>query len=387
MGLYPDKDQFEGPNGNESTDNAFDVSVAAGASTTVHGRLSFIGDMDTYKVTAGATQRLHYKLSYSAASDDHQFAAVPTLNPKTLTVFTVDKTPNCFTQCPYPDARSKSYVDDWCRRGQRQEDAKISNFANFEGELLLTAGMTYYFQYGFTGGNGADDVTYDLQLDGLAGDVQHGDSNPTVVNMDTSEGTTTFGWGYGAVNLDSTTGSGKLPRSILDYDAEIPREVFQFNFTPDGVDHAFQLQWTIDKSSTGVRAYDVGVAFTFCGDAGCATKVYVPKGGGIFGYTDGTTNPWYLGEFDAGYEGMQKEFDLNQASGQFKIRDTMCVCLDKAYNTGKFYVAVIPYGRTTYADSTTHLQFKLGPYPIHAVNDQGTAFDCPSPCGWVGWYK
>jgi hypothetical protein len=391
-GLYPDQDPSEPTGGNESTSSATPLNLTPGNSSTVHGRLSFIGDLDTYSVTAGAAAvRLHYKLTNPGAKDG-QFPAIPTISTRFINVINVDKTPNCRSQCPYPDQRSQSYVDEYCSRGQclrqgRVEDNQISNYGNFEGEVLVPAGMTYYVVYGYTGGNGADDQTYDLQFDMFAGDAQHTAANPIHVNLDSgAEGAMAFGWGYGGVNLGSSTGSGTLPRSVLDYDAEIPTEVFQYDFTGSATDKAFQLKWTIDKSSDGKRAYDLAFRFTFCGDAGCTTKVMVPAGGASFVYSDGTTNPWYLGKVDGSFAGMQKQFDLDQANGVFSARSAMCLCLDAAYNTGKFTVEVVPYGRTTYAESNAHLQLKLGAYPSQAQDDSGKSFTCPGPCGWVAGY-
>jgi hypothetical protein len=66
----------------------------------------------------------------------------------------------------------------------------------------------------------------------------------------------------------------------------------------------------------------------------------------------------------------------------------MCTCLDAAHlAAGKFKVAVEainPHHRRGPRPSTSSSACR--PIPFTAVNDSGTSFQCPTPCGWVGSY-
>ncbi|MBI5543476.1 MAG: hypothetical protein HY901_06275 [Deltaproteobacteria bacterium] len=426
VALFPDLDTNEGATGNDGSDTAKPTGLTPGQSATYTGRFAYVGDYDVYAVTAGAANsRLHYRFSYPTGTGAAaaQFPAIPTLAPKELTVFTVDKSAQCSTTC----AGDPSFVGPWCTgKGQclkqrRLEDATISALGNFEGTVYLPAGSgTWYVQVGFSGAEGADDQPYQLALDVRPGQEPHGESNPIVVNLDNpgAEGTTVLGWGHGGINRGAPNGLQALPRSPMDYDAETQREWFEFRFTPavraipegdggtkDVADHrALRLQWSIGAAAgqvAGQRSHDVVLHFIFCKDAACTERQGVPGNnlGEYLGYSSGQTDPWYLGANDAGLAGMQKSFDFNQDTGTFKARDALCNCVDgyqgnvpeeeafKSYaGSGVFKVVVEAIGRTSYADSTTRLQLALGSYPIHATDDAGKEFDCPVPCRWVNWY-
>ena len=131
----------------------------------------------------------------------------------------------------------------------------------------------------------------------------------------------------------------KLSRGTLDYDAEVDEVWFEYHFNGTG-DQSLGVAWTIAPAP---RSYDVGLHFVFCADAACTKKVEVPGSDPqqLFGYVGDTYNPWYYGETDGGYAGMQKGFDsFDQNVGLVKVSDVMCLCIDSAYATGKFLVGV-----------------------------------------------
>jgi hypothetical protein len=211
-----------------------------------------------------------------------------------------------------------------------------------------------------------------------------------------SDATGVVGWGHGMLGPGADNQLGRVARGLLDYDADFAHEWFQFNFTPGAADQALTLSWTVSPGASmhaGQRSYDLGLHFIFCVDAGCTQKVDVPGKDvqQVFGYDGSPYNPWYYGQAafaDAGLPGMQKAFDpFNSSTGVFKLADVQCSCMDKAYaGSGKFFVVVEPINRTSYDDSPIKLSFSLHPYPPHVTDDSGRAFDCPVPCGWLGFY-
>ncbi|HEY3451700.1 MAG TPA: hypothetical protein VGK67_35410 [Myxococcales bacterium] len=389
VGLFPDLDTNEGATGNDSPETATDVGLSTGGSKVLEGRLSYTGDWDTYKVDVAGDARVYYKLEYTKAAG--QFPAVPTLVPKQLTVFTVDKSAACASNC----GGDPSYTVPWCNKKQclhqeRMDDSKIADYANYEGQLLMAAGTgPYYLQLSYTGAEGGDDIPYKLTVAVKPATAPSSLQNPRVVNLP-GEGATAISWGWGAFGSGVPNDLPELPRSVLDYDKEHQVEFLEFHFVPPSpaVDQAFQLKWKIDPPAgkSAGRAYDVAMQLGLCADAGCAAAVPMPKSG-YLGYASGQTNPWYVGKTDAGLPGMQEAYKFDRGTGTFEARSAMCTCLDAAHvSSGKIKVAVEAINRTSYDDSTIHLQFGLSSYPFTAVNDSGASFQCPAPCGWVGSY-
>lgn len=387
IGLFPDKDANEGAAGNDSPDTATSVGLAPGGSKDFEGRLSYTGDYDTYKIDVAGDARVYYKLNYT--KDAGQFPAVPTLVPKQLTVFTVDKSASCASKC----GGDMSYTVPWCNKSQclhqeRMDDAKIADYANYEGQLIMPSGTgPYYIQLGYTGAEGGDDIPYKLTIAVKSALAPSTQANPRVVNLP-GEGQTAITWGWGAFGSGVPNSLPELPRSVLDYDKEHQVEFLEFRFPASAADQAFALKWKIDPpagKSSG-RAYDIAMQMAFCKDAACSAVDPMPENGAI-GYISGQTNPWYVDRSDAGLPGMQAAYQFDSGSGTFEARSAMCTCIDAAHlAAGKFKVAVEAINRTTYDDSTIHFQFALSSYPFTAVNDSGTAFQCPTPCGWVGSY-
>lgn len=397
VGLFPDQDTNEGSTGNDSSDTATPTGLSAGASKVFAGRLSYTGDNDIYAISAsGSPTRLYYRLDYTRNAG--QFPAVPTLVPKQMTVFQVDKSAECVSKC----GGDPVYTVPWCQRGQcvhnvRTEDSKISDYGNFEGQLFMPANSgTWYVQLGYTGAEGGDDIPYNLTLEVKPGQAPTTAASPHVVNLP-SEGTTVIGWGWGGMGSGVPNPLPELPRNFAgDYDKAHQVEYFEFHFSPPTqplppeppIDQSFKLQWKIDPpgGSGQGRAYDIAFKMTFCKDAGCTQKTPMP-GGGYLGYSGGETNPWYVGTTDAGLPGMQRSYTFDSGTGTFSQKPAMCTCVDSAHlASGVFRVQLEAINRTSYEDSTIHLQFGLSSYPVSATNDEGTTFTCPSPCGWVGSY-
>ncbi|MGC4121474.1 MAG: hypothetical protein QM765_44245 [Myxococcales bacterium] len=385
VGLFPDQDANEGLTGNDTPETATNVGLAVGSTKVLDGRLSYTGDYDTYKVDVAGDARLYYKLEYT--TNPGQFAAVPTLVPKQLTVFTVDSSAACASNC----GGDMSYTVPWCNKKQclhqeRMDDSKIADYANYEGQLLMKAGTgPYYIQFSYTGAEGGDDIPYKLTVTIKPAVAPTTQATPKVVNLP-GEGITTINWGWGAHGSGVPNALPELPRSPLDYDKDHQVEYLEFRFAPSAADQAFALKWKIDPPAgkSAGRAYDIALQLGFCKDAACSALDPMPEDG-YLGYVSGETNPWYVGKTDAGLAGMQGAYKFDQGTGTFETRSAMCTCLDAAHlAAGKFMVAVEAINRTTYDDSNIHLQFGLSSYPFTAVNDTGTSFQCPAPCGWVG---
>ncbi len=393
--VYADQDPNEGTGGNDTEATATATGLATGQSKTVSGRLSYVGDKDIFSVTAptGAAARLHYKLTYKTAAG--QFTPVPTTSVHQVLVYTTATPVECNANCK----GQKEYVAAYCGQGQclkqqRLDDVAIDNFANFEGQLFVpgNSGNTYV-QVSFVGGDGADDLTYDLALSLKApGSDPHPESNAQVVNLP-ADGTTVLSWGYGQKGPTIPNGSPRLQRSVQDYDAEFDRQWFEFRFPAASADQTLDLAWSISPApgqSSGQRAYEAGLHFFFCADAACSKKVGVPSANlnSFFGYNDDKVYTWYSsrgGDAGVGLPTEVKAFDFEQGTGTFRVRPAMCTCLDAAYGAaGKLLVAADPYNRTTYADSTLKVSVSLKGYPQSVTDDDGKAFTCPTPCKYVG---
>ena len=368
-GLYPDRDGNEGKAGNDTPATATPVTFDGSGKATVSGRVSFVPDLDTWAVTSPTAARLYYKLSLGAK--DGAFPALPIDKDRHLTVFTTkDSDPAC--------------AQDKCVHHERWECtgskcAGTEDLANFEGELPLSANATYYLQYGYSGGEKADDNAYSIALEKRSGGVQHTEANPITVALsdhsDTDPGAqATIGWGYGPLEPGPTSSAKQLPRNAvanMDFDAENEIETFEYTFTPDSADHTLYLQWAV--ANTPVRPYDVGLRFTFFNADG--SKVVVPSQSQMFAYVTAALSPWYAGG------ATQQQYDLSEAGGTatFTMKDSMCACLQKSHAAaGKFLVTVVPYGRTSYADAVTSLKIKWGGYP---------AAGCPATCGFADYFK
>ena len=388
VGLFPDQDANEGLTGNDKPETATNVGLSPGGSKVFDGRLSYTGDYDTYKIDVAGNARVYYKLQYTTAAG--QYPKVPTLVPKQLTVFTIDKSAACVSNC----GGDPSYTVPWCNKNQclhqeRMDDAKIADYANYEGQLLMPAGKgPFYLQFGYTGAEGGDDIPYKLTVAVKSATAPTTEASPQVVNLP-AEGTAVLGWSYGGLPTSGAPNAlPMLPRSPLDYDKDHDVEFLEFRLAPTAADQTFQLKWKSDPPAgqAAGRAYDVAMQLAFCKDAACSGLDPMPENGSI-GYSDGTTNPWYVGKTDAGLPGMQAAYQFDPGTGTFQTRSAMCTCIDAAHLAGgKFKVAVEAINRTSYEDSTIHLQFGLSSYPFTAVNDSGTSFQCPTPCGWVGSY-
>ncbi|RPH68880.1 MAG: hypothetical protein EHM78_17310 [Myxococcaceae bacterium] len=402
-----------------------DLTIAAGASGTFTGRISFVPDPDWYRVRlsgASATPHLlHYRVTPSTAPA--RFPPVPGRKDRHLNVTT--EIPNgsqsecvagdagvCIISAPssnynYPIATNFcQQATPQCLQSARYENydvpPKFPDLANFEGVLQVpphAGDVDYFFQFEDEGTNWADDTDYTVFVQWLA------EPEPVAEAIPEAQRPATMGAGVGATALTgylsygigaTDTSLGIAPiTDVKDYDGRGDDVDTYAVDIPVGAVPEARLFWQWRIPSAGATPpYDLGIRLGFCvpdGGVDCASiQTRTQSGGSQLGliYTEEDVTSWWNSPqvtplekaYDRSYSGTMPTGNVLTL-----LRDYACGCLEPrlipASGTAKMFVSVFPTNRTSWDTGIPYtVETGFGAYPYSFTANGGGMVSCPTPC-------
>ena len=402
-----------------------DLTIAAGASGTFTGRISFVPDPDWYRVrlsgASAAPHLLHYRVTPTNAPA--RFPPVPGRKDRHLNVTT--EIPNgaqsecvagdagvCIISAPssnynYPIATNFcQQATPQCLQSARYENydvpPKFPDLVNFEGVLQVPphpGDVDYFFQFEDEGTNWADDTDYTVFVQWLA------EPEPVAEAIPEAQRPATMGSGVGATALTgylsygigaTDTSLGIAPiTDVKDYDGRGDDVDTYAVDIPVGAVPEARLFWQWRIPSAGATPpYDLGIRLGFCvpdGGVDCASiQTRTQTGGSQLGliYTDEDVTSWWNSPqvtplepaYDRSYSGTMPTGNVLTL-----LRDYACGCLEPrlipASGTARMFVSVFPINRQTWNTGipyTVETGFGAYPYPFTALG--GATVQCPTPC-------
>ncbi len=408
IGLFEDDETV---NGNDTITKASLVTVNNNTAT-IEGKLPFVGDQDFYAIpkSSNSARLVRYQLTYSTNSAV-RFPKIPSTALRQLSV--VSKKPtkeNCQQTCP--QGGGNEYGGAWCenttvpqclwqkRTEQQSVDTNsntiISTYRNFIGQFYVPANEEYFVQVGYTGGNGADDQTYSLELDFSPADEPQPDSQEypgITVNATTSIQTINLGWGFDGTGWGpenpkpNEVGNVRVTNDttgIADYDSSADTDYIRYNIPANLQNSANGVSLSIGWSFPNVsRSYDLRFRFMFCkADNTCITLPADSESNRHFAYRSDTMWPWYEENRNADNDIQIYSYEIDNSSGKmnFTYSKKECMCIDSEYaQGGRFYLIADAYARHSYDNQPVDFQVNLKAYP-----DTDPDANCPNiPCQWI----
>ncbi|MBX5483328.1 MAG: cell-cell cohesion protein MtsF [Myxococcaceae bacterium] len=435
--ILGETDPSEGPNQNDTADNATVVAIAApGQSANQTGRLGYAGDQDWFAVQLASNTAptvLHFKLT--PGSGPARFPRLPGFPDRELRVLRTVQTGGTLADdqvaCRDDDAVCpRSFGNDpelsglhqelcgaqvpRCLHSLRREHPEFEALANFEGTIPVpphTGTVTYLVQVLDQGNNYADDVDYTLAIDWRADpdDAAHwsgGVEQPRsfVLAEDAAaanfphppsgqsyelSGRLSHGYAY---FRDHDPNDGDGVRGPADYDA-VPSDVDSYVMTLPALDplagpldRTWELEWEVQNQPNGGAPYDLVLELEFCdGDnltpGGQCTPVKVGSRGGplTLSYTGDKRNAWHNPNAP---DSERQPVYLRDASGPATVTTAAaygCFCFEPRFiKGGTLKINVLGVDRSSYADLPYTLRMAYTDYPKSYATDGGMV-SCPPP--------
>jgi hypothetical protein len=406
-----------------------DLTIGAGGSGNITGRISFVPDPDWYRVRLSGASAVPHLLHYKVTPSDvpARFPPVPGRKDRHLNVTT--EIPNgaqsecaagdagvCIISAPtsnfnYPIATNFcQQATPQCLQSARYENydvpPKFPDLLNFEGVLQVPphpGDVDYFFQFEDEGVNWADDTDYTIFVQWLA------EPEPALEALPEAQRPATMGSGgpvtpltgylsYGIGATDTSLGIAPIT-DVKDYDGrgddvdtyavDIP-----VGAVPDGA--RLFWQWRIPSAGT-TPPYDLGIRLGFCvpdGGVDCASiQTRTQAGNSQLGliYTDQDVTSWWNSPqvtplehaYDRTYSGTMPTGNVLTV-----LRDYACGCLEPrlipASGTAKMFVSVFPINRQTWDTGIPYtVETGFGAYPYSFTPNGGGTLSCPTPCNFT----
>jgi hypothetical protein len=408
------------------------ASPGASSTTSVGGRVGWVGDADWFRVDLAAASEptvLSYRLAPKGPGRFPRLPGPKGIRVRAMTAVTDGATVEarrtaCKTNaatCPKGyEAAAAEWVSQvealcdapagpMCLRSARIEHQPHVALSNFGGAIAVpphAATVSFFFVVDDVDADGADDVPYALDVSWssdpdeasrTSGGVEQETSFPLVLDPGTTyptpaaevpaiTGRLTYGFGLGS-SLDPA--SSDAVRGPDDYDATPSDEdVYRIQLpslaAPE--DRTWALSWTVDTEGSATRAHDLLIDVTFCdGDLldndGQCTKVSARGDGTPIRFTSpGLSVPWPTRPNGAPIahfsQATASTGDLDAGtlvtSSTSTARAEACFCLEPRFvRGGTVVLRVRAADRRSYAPSTYSLRTSFLSYPQHA--------SCPAP--------
>ncbi|HUB09147.1 MAG TPA: hypothetical protein VMB50_19230 [Myxococcales bacterium] len=405
MEVLPDTDPYDVP-----APTPISLSLNGGQQQLPPGRLCHQNQTDLYPIqlsAQGKNTRIHYVFTPSPVGTVGRFPAlseyrwpVPTRVADFFTPVAASATPPAWTDCENSQSTCPNdtadllvngpaalgLVDNFCEAdggpfclySYRQEDSSdFTNLQNFEGIIPVNAGTSeVYLSYQDQEGHWADDTPYTVTLDWLDEGSENQaayheteasaiDANPLTVDVPPSgsfpappagattlTGTITVGNTFES-SVSGTNDYDAIPSTLDVWEMDIPS-------VPLGtaLGETWELSWQISGGGSGGQPVcSLGLAPLFCDPQGnCEGPLGTDPFDGLqmLGTDTGSISTWY-----GGYATV-----WTTSGGTYTAQAGSCYCFDPNDVGGKFYLAVLCTGRTTYAaDPTYVIQTAVTTYP------------------------
>lgn len=416
--VLPDLDTQE-PNDTAAT--ARTLSLSPNGTTSVTGKLSYVGDDEWFSVSLpsrATPSTLRYRVTTATSggrfepltnTPNRQFDLV---QPITTGATPQDRETACKNDrsvCPRGSDGDVNFLDTFCEdnsppqcvHSHREEEIpRIANIRNLVGAVPVAVGRANEYLIGFKDqglrdSKYADDRDFTITLEWRDDADEAGRTGgPEVLTVSgtpvVAQGEITFGYGK-YLDEDRYFNSSDGLRGLADYDAvDTDKDLFQFNVAAT-VDQSWQVSWELMHTNDGGTRppADLGVELVFCTALGSAVDGGICTGQStrVFAYNPAELTPWYLPQSQSNGRQLFRR-EVGPSSTTVTAESVGCSCLSAPrLAAGAYFINVGAVDRTSNDPLRYRITQSIAAYPANFTTPDGGGGTCPVADGGCGFAR